>query len=79
MATLDPQTHLTRENIKNVFKYFDADDCDYITASGLKKVFLRSGRSVTDEEIENIFNEINMQVNEKISLDKFMELFEVRN
>eukprot|EP00347_Sterkiella_histriomuscorum_P023654 403333852 len=79
MATLDPQTHLTRENIKNVFKYFDADDCDYITASGLKKVFLRSGRSVTDEEIENIFNEINMQVNEKISLDKFMELFEVRD
>lgn len=44
MATLDPVNHLTKENIYNVFKYFDADDSNFITNEGLKKVFLRSGR-----------------------------------
>jgi len=44
----------------------------------LKKVFLRSGRIVSDEEIENIFNEINMQVDEKISLERFTELLDVK-
>jgi Ca2+-binding EF-hand superfamily protein len=41
-------------------------------------VFLRSGRLVSDEEIENIFNEINMQVDEKISLERFIELLDVK-
>lgn len=31
---------------------------------------------MTDEEVENIFNEINMQANEKISLERFIDIFE---
>lgn len=27
MATIDPHTHLTKENLVNAFKYFDADNC----------------------------------------------------
>lgn len=78
-ACLDPATHLTRENIVNAFKYFDADNQNCLTSSGLQKVFLRSGRLVSHQEIENIFNEIQMQVDEVITLNKFIELFEVKN
>lgn len=62
IATLDPEKHLKTEHLISTFKYFDANDSNEIGYEDLKKVFLRAGKEVTDDELAQMYDELEIPV-----------------
>jgi len=47
-ATMSAKDFLTEEKLWVLFKQFDVDDSDYITADNIKEAFKRLGRAITE-------------------------------
>jgi len=50
-ATVSVTQVLTQEKLFALFKHFDTDDSDYITAQNLKEAFEVGGRDLDDSEV----------------------------
>lgn len=71
-ATLSPKNLASNNSLLwALFKHFDVDDSDEITRDNIIESIQKSGRSVTDDDIQTIFNEHDTQRDGKISFDEF--------
>jgi len=73
-ATLDSKTHLTKEKLWTVFKYFDTDNSNFITAANLKEAMARGGRKVPQAELDEMIREADYFHDNKVSLEEFLIL-----
>lgn len=53
-ATVDKRKTLTMQNLWFAFHHFDVENTGYITEKGLKEVFHREGRKISEEAIHEI-------------------------
>ena len=68
-ATLDCKKYLTDPKLLSLFKYFDVDGDDRITADNLREVMAREGRKLPECEIELMLDEADLQHNHVITFD----------
>lgn len=61
----------------SAFKYFDVDNSNFITKSNLKEAFIRSGKNITDSEIDSIITDIDVQKTGKISFKIFCDVMKM--
>lgn len=71
------QNKLTADQIagfKETFDLFDKDGSGSISASELKSVMISLGLSPTDEEVDDLVNEIDIDGNNTIEFNEFLTL-----
>lgn len=73
-ATLDKKIYLNKEKIYLVFKHFDVDNKNEITALNLGEAMARAGRKIQNNILEEWIQEIDGKNNGKISFDEFYEM-----
>ncbi len=74
---MDQTSFLFKEKIIEAFKFFDVNNDGEIDSKDLKKALLKLGKSVSNsEEFNNMIHEINHD-KEKISLQEFLEIFNI--
>ena len=78
-ATLDKKLYLSKEKLWSVFKYFDIDNSNFITANSLKEAMARGGRKIPQEELEDMIREIDSSLDGKVSWDEFYEMMKNDN
>jgi Ca2+-binding EF-hand superfamily protein len=54
-----------------LFKHFDVDDSDEITRDNIVVSIQKSGRCVTEDDIQTIFDEHDIEQTGRISFDEF--------
>ena len=73
-ATLTVQKLLTNERLYGLFKEFDHEDIDVLTKHNIKGAFLRMGRNITDEDIEQMLSEHKIEKEGYIDFEHFKEI-----
>jgi calcium-dependent protein kinase len=58
-----------------LFKHFDTDDSDYITAENLKEAFEVGGRDLDDSEVQKILKDHDLRGDNRLSFDEFKSIF----
>ena len=66
--------HLSEENLQHFFKYLDAYNTNTITKESLTKTFQRSGKNISEQEIEEMLREMEINPEEQIDFEKFSTL-----
>lgn len=64
----------TEQEIREAFSIFDRDSNGYITASELKYVMSNLGEKLTDEEVEEMIKEADIDGDGMINYDEFVEM-----
>ena len=59
----------------SLFKKFDVDNTDFITVANLKEAFKRMGRSITEEELDEMVRLHDLDKTGKISFNEFKQIF----
>ena len=75
---MNTKKNLDKDKLINAFKYFDIDDSGEIDKKDIKNVLLRSGKDMDDNDILEIIKDVTNSGEEKISLNKFLELFDLK-
>ena len=70
-ATVSARTVITTEMLWALFKHFDTDDSGYITPDNIVESFEKAGREVTQDDIQKILDEHDIENNGKINFDEF--------
>jgi calcium-dependent protein kinase len=70
-ATISARTVITNEMLWALFKHFDTDNSGYISSENIKESLEKAGRSVTDEEVNNILTQHDIAKNGQITFDEF--------
>jgi calcium-dependent protein kinase len=70
-ATISTKHFLTEERMWSLFKYFDADDSNYITAENIKDTFDKEGKNFTGQEIAEMVSQHNTERNGRICFSEF--------
>ena len=78
-AALDSKVILTKERLWTVFKYFDVDNANFITAANLKEAFARTGRKISLIDIEHMIKEVDESNDGKISFEEFVNMMKNEN
>ena len=76
-ATLDSKFFMDRENLWNIFKYFDVDNTNYIDIGNLKEILARNGRAISDNDIQQMIQEYDITKDGKISFEEFQMMMNV--
>ncbi len=76
-ATLDFKTHLDRQKLWNLFKYFDTKNKNYITADDLKEILARGGKRIPVEELQAMIKEQNLEKEGKLYFEDFCKMLDV--
>ncbi|KAL1416667.1 hypothetical protein MTO96_027648 [Rhipicephalus appendiculatus] len=71
-VTEDAFTTPTEEEIRGVFKLFDRDGNGFITAAEMRCVFTAFNEPVTDEEVDDMIREVDMDGDGQISYVEFV-------
>jgi calcium-dependent protein kinase len=74
-ATFSSKILVNEGMIWEVFKRFDTDRSGYITVDKLKEVLRRLGKAVTDEEVQDMIAEVDLDRDGKISFEEFEKVF----
>jgi len=54
------ETHLSKDNLYNLFKYLDAFNQGFLTKDSFIKTFQRSGRDIGEQEVAEMLKELNI-------------------
>ena len=66
---------ITKADIQYAFKYYDSDGNGHINADDLNEIYLRKGKQIKAEELEDSINEcIKKEKGEKINSEKFFKI-----
>ena len=65
---------MTKEKINAIFSKFDVDQSGEITVENLKDAFTKLGHEVTEQELEDIFKEHDLDGDRKITKDEFVQM-----
>ena len=71
VATIEIKNVLTYDIMWALFKYFDTDNSGIITPENLKEAFGKTGKALTDREIQIILKKHAIQRKNGISFDEF--------
>jgi len=73
-ATISVHSILTHDRLEALFKQFDIDNTNEITADNIKDAFAKLGKVVTDEELEEIMKKHDVSGDRAISFDEFKKM-----
>ncbi|RDY01991.1 Calmodulin-like protein 8 [Mucuna pruriens] len=62
------------EDLKEAFKVFDKDQNGYISASELRHVMINLGEKLTDEEVEQMIKEADLDGDGQVNYDEFVKM-----
>ncbi|KAL1199982.1 Calmodulin-like protein 8 [Cardamine amara subsp. amara] len=62
------------EELKEAFKVFDKDQNGYISASELSHVMINLGEKLTDEEVEQMIKEADLDGDGQVNYDEFVKM-----
>ncbi|GAA0139183.1 calmodulin-related [Lithospermum erythrorhizon] len=62
------------EELKEAFKVFDKDQNGYISASELRHVMINLGEKLTDEEVEQMIREADLDGDGQVNYDEFVKM-----
>eukprot|EP00358_Blepharisma_japonicum_P000029 CAMPEP_0202954002 /NCGR_PEP_ID=MMETSP1395-20130829/49732_1 /ASSEMBLY_ACC=CAM_ASM_000871 /TAXON_ID=5961 /ORGANISM="Blepharisma japonicum, Strain Stock R1072" /LENGTH=329 /DNA_ID=CAMNT_0049669003 /DNA_START=201 /DNA_END=1187 /DNA_ORIENTATION=- len=74
IATLDPAIIQKEENLMAAYKTFDIDDVGYFTGLQVKRVIEKSGRAITDAEIEEMMNLSWLKTPGRVDYEEFCKM-----
>ena len=74
-ATISAQSFLTETKLMALFKQFDTDNTDYITADNIYDAFQKMGREISRQEVETIMAKHDILKDGRISFAEFKEIF----
>ena len=63
------EEEFNEEELRDVFKVFDKDNSGFISASELKEVSSKLGRNLTDEDVQKMMKETDLDEDGKISYE----------
>lgn len=70
-ATISAKAVVTNEMLWALFKHFDTDNSGYITPENIVEAFGKSGREVSQSDIEHILEQHDIEKNGKINFEEF--------
>ena len=70
-ATLHVQTFLTDEKLWALFKQFDTDDSNVITADNILAAMEKWGRKISEQEVKELLEMHDINRNGSISFEEF--------
>ncbi|XP_047945565.1 calmodulin-like protein 8 isoform X1 [Salvia hispanica] len=62
------------EELKEAFKVFDKDQNGYISATELRHVMINLGEKLTDEEVEQMIREADLDGDGQVDYDEFVKM-----
>ncbi|XP_057783345.1 calmodulin-like protein 11 isoform X2 [Salvia miltiorrhiza] len=62
------------EELKEAFKVFDKDQNGYISASELRHVMINLGEKLTDEEVDQMIREADLDGDGQVDYDEFVKM-----
>ncbi|KAL4297171.1 hypothetical protein GQ457_12G003840 [Hibiscus cannabinus] len=62
------------EELKEAFKVFDKDLNGYISASELRNVMMKLGEKLSDEEVEQMIKEADLDGDGQVNFDEFVKM-----
>ncbi|BFG13976.1 calmodulin-like protein 11 isoform X2 [Prunus yedoensis var. nudiflora] len=62
------------EELKEAFKVFDKDQNGYISATELRHVMINLGEKLTDEEVEQMIKEADLDGDGQVNYDEFVKM-----
>ncbi|XP_010466587.1 PREDICTED: calmodulin-like protein 11 [Camelina sativa] len=62
------------EELKEAFKVFDKDQNGYISASELRHVMINLGEKLTDEEVDQMIKEADLDGDGQVNYDEFVRM-----
>ena len=62
------------EEIKEAFKVFDKDGNGYISAAELRHIMTNLGEKLTDEEVDEMIREADVDGDGQINYDEFVDM-----
>nr|2KN2_A Chain A, Calmodulin [Glycine max] len=62
------------EELKEAFKVFDKDQNGYISASELRHVMINLGEKLTDEEVEQMIKEADLDGDGQVNYEEFVKM-----
>ncbi|XP_010274270.1 PREDICTED: calmodulin-like protein 11 isoform X2 [Nelumbo nucifera] len=62
------------EELKEAFKVFDKDQNGYISANELRHVMVNLGEKLTDEEVEQMIKEADLDGDGQVNYDEFVRM-----
>lgn len=71
MATINFKLVVDEEHFWNAFCFFDYNNDGFITASDLKNAFERANCEVTSQELDEIFENFDVNFDKQIDFDEF--------
>ena len=78
VACMNQKKIMDKENLISAFEYFDIDNSGYICSSDIKYALLRYGKKVlNNKEIDSMLIEVSNMNKNKISLEEFLDLFDI--
>jgi len=66
---------LTEERLKQLFQQFDTSNSGFITKADLKAAFKKLGKTVSNEDIDEIILHHDSSKDNKLSMEEFREVF----
>ena len=73
-ATFPVEKYATKERLESLFQKFDADDNHAITSNNLRTAFTKLGHNMTDQEVDEILAEHDINHDHDITFDEFKAL-----
>jgi Ca2+-binding EF-hand superfamily protein len=76
-ATLNTKNFLTEEVMQTLFDHYDVNRRGYLLRGDIKAAFTRAGKECTDQEIDQIFRDHDVDKNGQISFNEFCLMFKM--
>ncbi|KAJ7954818.1 putative Calmodulin [Quillaja saponaria] len=67
----------SEEELKEAFKVFDKDQNGYISANELRHVMINLGEKLTDEEVEQMIKEADLDGDGQVNYDEFVKMMTI--